>query len=249
MANEEIKPEAALIPISGDSLALVPTDHLQLSRFIDNMIRAKAIPRHLENREQVMSAWNYAAQLKLPPQPSLRNIAVIEGSPSLFGDLPLSLVQRHPDFVFYEEFCIDEAYTKICFENKNLASEIFGGVVWMQRRGMDKPQSFSFTRLDADRAGLIRRAKPGMPWHSYPQVMYTRRARIMSIRALFADALTGASIAEDFGYAPDLKDVSPSRNEVADALNKKYFGEMPGVQPTSDGPLPHPEPGSGGGVG
>lgn len=215
--------QAQLIPISAESQALAPTDHHQLIRFIDQMITAGALPKHLKTREEVISAWNYAAQLKLPPQPSLRNVAIIEGTPSLFGDLPLALVQRHGDFEFYEEFTIDEAYNRICFENKNLDAEVWGGVVRFQRTGMANPQSFAFTRKDADRAGLFRRAKPGMPWHSYPQVMLVRRARIIGIRALFADALCGASIAEDFGYAPDLKDVTPHVDRSA-ALNARFSG-------------------------
>lgn len=217
--EKKVEAPAALIPITDNALA--PTDHNQLIAFIKQMIQAGSIPKHLKTVPEVLCAWNFAAQLKLPPQPSLRNIAVIEGSPSLFGDLPLSLVQRHPDFMFYEEFCINELYEPLCFENKNMETEPWGGVVKLQRKGMDKPQSFTFTRIDADRAGLITRARQGMPWHSYRQVMFIRRARIMAIRALFADALTGAGIAEDFGHAPDLRDVGPSMS-IATDLNAKF---------------------------
>lgn len=192
-------------------------DQNQLVRFIGQLIKAKALPKHLNSDAEVLSAWNFASQLKLPPQVSLKNIAVINGSPSLFGDLPLALVQRHVDFISYEEFCIDKEYNKICFENKNLDAEIFGGVVFFERRGSPK-QSFSFTISDANRAGLISKAGNGMPWRTYPQIMVVRRARIIGIKALFADALTGATIAEDFGRAPDLeKDVTP----VSISLNEK----------------------------
>lgn len=217
--EQKVERVAALIPISDNALA--PADHTQLIRFIDQLIKAGSIPKHLKNREQVMSAWNYAAQLKLPPQPSLRNVAMIEGTPSLFGDLPLALAQRHENFKFYDEFNIDDKYNRLCWENKNLDAEVWGGVVLLQRQGMKDPQSFSFTKVDADRAGLIMRAKTGMPWHSYRPVMYIRRARIMGLRALFADALCGASIAEDFGYAPDLKDVTPMVDK-ASALNANF---------------------------
>lgn len=213
-----------LIPISGETQAFAPLDHRQLIGFVKQMIQAKALPRHLKTVPEVLSAWNYAAQLRLPPQPSLRNIAVIEGTPSLFGDLPLALVQRHDEFVYYEEFTIDSEYKKICFENKNLDAKIFGGVVKLQRLGMKEPHSFSFTMADAERAGLLRRAKNGMPWEAYPQVMIVRRARIIAIRALFADALSGAAIAEDFGYAPDLRDVNPNPNDnsKANILNERF---------------------------
>lgn len=215
--------QSKLIDVSKETQALTLRDHTQLARFVDQLILAKAIPRHLQNREQVIAAWNFAAQLMLPPQPSLRNIAVIEGTPSLFGDLPLALVQRHKEFMYYEEFNIDADYNRICFENKNLTSEVFGGIVLLQRKGMKQAQSFAFVKTDAERAGILRRAKPGMPWQAYPQVMYIRRARIMAIRALFADAITGSQIAEEFGYAPDLRDVTPHTNTLAGELNNVYL--------------------------
>jgi hypothetical protein len=220
-----------LIPMSKESQGLAPTNHVQLSAFIKQMIAAKAIPKHLTSFEQVISAWNYAAQLNLPPQPSLRNIAVIEGSPSLFGDLPLALVQRHPDFLFYEEYCIDEKYNKISLENKNLKEPIFAGVANLQRRGMPKPQSFSFTVDDANRAGInAPKTKGGYDtvWAKYPQDMYIRKARIRAIRALFADALTGAAIAEDNNYAPDLIDVTHTDDRAA-ALNSRFTATPPKV--------------------
>lgn len=216
--------EGKLIPIDEFNQGLAPTNHQQLIGFIRQMIAAKAVPKHLQNVPQIISAWNYAAQLRLPPQPSLRNIAMIEGTPSLFGDLPLGLVQKHKDFISYNEYCIDDQYNEICVENKNLTARVWGGVAVFHRRGMEKPKSFSFVYDDAERAGLLRRAKPGMPWSSYPQVMYIRRARIMGIRALFADAISGASIAEDFGRAPDLeRDVTPA-GSVAEAMNAEFRG-------------------------
>jgi hypothetical protein len=138
----------------------------------------------------------------------LRNIAVIEGVPSLFGDLPLSMAQRHKDYVYHEEYCFDKDFKKICFENKNLDDPIYGAVCFIMRKGMNSPESFSFTRADADRAGLIKRAKQGMPWQSYPQVMFIRRARSMALKSKFTDATCGASIAEyDFHRAPDMEDL------------------------------------------
>jgi len=204
---------------TNESQGLDLKDQNQLVRFIGQLIKAKALPKHLSSESEVLSAWNFASQLKLPPQVSLKNIAVINGSPSLFGDLPLALVQRHIDFISYEEFCIDKEYNKICFENKNLDADIFGGVVFFERRGSPK-QSFSFTIADANRAGLISKAGNGMPWRTYPQIMVVRRARIIGIKALFADALTGATIAEDFGRAPDLeKDVTPTSISLNEKLS------------------------------
>ncbi len=215
--------KAVVIAIPEGQTALAPADHNQLLAFIDRMIEAKSVPKHFTNRLQVFAAWNYAAQLKLPPQPSLRNIAVIDGVPSLFGDLPLSLAQNHPDFKFYNEYVITEDYLEISVANRNLDAPIFSGVVEMQRKGMAKPTTYTFTIKDAETAGLIRwndhtnrwtgvkrdgTWKDGSPWTHYLGTMLIRRARGKAVKAHFADALCGAGIAEyDHHIAPDLEEL------------------------------------------
>lgn len=215
--------KAVAIAIPEGQTALAPADHHQLLAFIDRMIEAKAVPKHLENRLQVLAAWNFAAQLKLPPQPSLRNIAVIEGVPSLFGDLPLSLAQNHKDFKFYREYLIAEDYREICVANQNLGADILSGVIEIQRKGMAKPATYTFTVHDGVTAGLIKwnetagrfmgvkrdgSWKSNSPWTNYTGTMLIRRARGKGVKAHFADALCGAGIAEyDTHHAPDLEDM------------------------------------------
>lgn len=225
--REQNLPTAILIDAESKELAF--GKHTELMAFIGQMILAKAIPRHLETKEQVLAAWNFAAQLNLPPQPSLRNIAVIEGTPSLFGDLPLALVQRHKEFLSYKEFTIDKDYNPMKFENKNLDAEVYAGVVLIQRKGMEKPESFSFTLEDAENAGILKlKTQNGKDtvWKKYLKDMIIRKARIRAIRAHFADALCGSGIAEDFNYAPDLRDVIAIEAEQsvdkAAILNQKF---------------------------
>jgi hypothetical protein len=221
--------KGSAIAIRDGETALSPADHNQLLAIIDRLIEAKAVPKHLENRFQVLAAWNFAAQLKLPPQPSLRNIAVIEGNPSLFGDLPLSLVQAHKDFVFYREYLLAEDYREICIINQNLSVPIFAGVVEIQRKGMKKPEQYTFTVDDAVTAGLVKfnekekryagirrdgSFKTSSPWTNYFGTMMIRRARGKGVKAHFADALCGAGIAEyDFHVAPDLENVRDVTND------------------------------------
>lgn len=217
--NEEVRNETKQITVNSKK-ELAPTDHFQLMNLIDRLIQAQSVPRHLKNRLQVLSAWNFAAQLGLPPQPSLKNIAVIEGNPQLFGDLPLALAQAHPDFISINEFCIDEKYNEISLENQNLSTEPWGGVCEIWRKGMKKPEVYHFTKIDADRAGLLKRAKSGMPWQSYPQIMFVRRARSIALKTHFADALNGAAISEhDYNLAPDLVDITPLNPTPEDTVS------------------------------
>lgn len=230
-AKKKAPPAAGnAIAIREGESALAPADHVQLLAVIDRMIEAKAVPKHLENRLQVLAAWNFAAQLKLPPQPSLRNVAVIEGVPSLFGDLPLSLAQAHKDFVFYREYLIDAAYTEISIDNKNLDAELFAGVVEIQRKGMKRPEKYAFTVKDAERAGLNKKlTRNGNPtvWGKYPQVMFIRRARAMALKAHFADALCGAGIAEyDFHHAPDLSDVREVNPDADNRISAEFGSKI-----------------------
>lgn len=218
---------------------LAPANHLELLAFIDRMIESKSVPRHLENRLQVLAAWNFAAQLKLPPQPSLRNIAVIEGNPSLFGDLPLSLVEAHKDFKFYREYLISDDYREICIANKNLNADIYAGVIEIQRKGMKEPATYTFTREEALKAGLMAwnekekvfqarkrngEWSPHSPWSKYQGTMYIRRARGKGIKAHFADAICGAGIAEyDYHQAPDLENI---RDVTVDTATNEFKNKI-----------------------
>src|SRR5690606_8949384 len=126
MSDTEEKKELAIQ--MNEKNELIFRNHIEFHRYCSMLVATKMVPKHLETPEQVMAAWNMATQLGLPPQLSIRNIAIIEGVPSLFGDLPLALAQRHPDFSEYSEFCIDSDYNRICYENKNLNAEVFAGV-------------------------------------------------------------------------------------------------------------------------
>lgn len=214
-----------MIPLNKGGM-VVPQNANDLWRLARQLLVGKGVPRSYTTVEQVIAGWNFAASLKLPPQVSLRNIAVIEGTPSLFGDLPLALVQRSGELIFFDEFIVDKDYKKICYENKNLDTEPFAGICIGQRKGMEK-KSYSFSVEDAKTAGLWGKTSSSgkmMPWKAYPKVMLCRRPRAMMIKTDFADVLSGASIAEyDFNEAPDLRDVTPGTEGTgASILNNKF---------------------------
>lgn len=230
---DEQKPEPQVVAVKnapapilvGEDGQLMPRTANQLATVAKQLLMGKGVPRGYTTVEEVIAGWSFAAQLKLPPQVALRNIALIEGTPSLFGDLPLALARRTGELEYFEEFVCNAKYDKICFENKNLGEEVFAGVCVAKRKGTDK-RSFTFTVDDAKTAGLwgkISSTGKKLPWSAYPKVMIQRRARSMMLKELFADVLSGASIAEyDHNQAPDLRDVNEESG--SDILNKK-FGE------------------------
>lgn len=207
-----------------ESGMLAPKNSNDLYRVAAQLLKGGGVPKSYTSVEQVISAWNFAAQLKLPPQVAIRNIAIIEGTPSLFGDLPLAMVQRSGELEEFEEFIINKEYKKICYENINLGDEPFAGVVIAKRKGKTS-RSYSFSVEDAKVAGLWGKTSSTgkkLTWSAYPKVMLIRRSRGMMIKSDFADILSGASICEyDFNFAPDMRDVTDSEAESGSSVLNK----------------------------
>lgn len=227
---EEAKKEVlakSVISVSGAG-ELKPKDQIELSRTISQIFKSGGIPRHYQSVEQVMGAVNFAAQLNLPWQVAIRNIAVSpDGSYMVYGDLPKGLAERTREIEEFKIFVCDKEYKEIKFENKNLDAPPFAAVCVIKRKGRSA-NSYAFTVADAQNAGLWeRKSKTGKPspWCLYPKVMLMRRAQAMAIRFEFPDALSGAAIAEyDYGSAPDLEEREVGQDTVdrADYINNKF---------------------------
>ncbi len=228
--------EAMLIPVSESGL-LAPTNQKQLVALIGELLKSGSLPKWYQNTAQVLTAWNYAASLGLTPQPNLKNIALIDGTPCLFGDAPRALAQKTGELEYCKVFVCNDKYERICFENKNLADIPFAGICQIKRKGRD-PESFSFSVEDAKKAGLWGRvSKSGAPspWVKYDKIMLMRRAQAMALKFEFAEALSGVEIAEyTFNEAPDLKDVTPS-GEREEVLNKIYGADNGHIGNKDDG--------------
>lgn len=65
-----------------------------------------------------------------------------------------------------------------------------------------------FSMQDAERAGLLARAKEGSPWRQYPQRMLKHRARAFAIRTACADLLAGVQMTDE-AIDSDFRDVTP----------------------------------------
>lgn len=174
------------------------------------------VPKSYKTPEQVLAAFEFARELSLPPMSAIRNIAVINGQPSLWGDLPLTLVRtRSKRFRKIYEFVFDKNYKKICFDNKNLDAQAWGALcrTWDKDDGDDEYYETYFTLEDAKTAGLLGRDNV---WKTYPRRMLQMRTRSQNLKDQYGDALFGISITEyDFNTLPQIKDVGPFKNEMA----------------------------------
>ncbi len=160
------------------------------------------VPKSYATPEQVMLGMEYALELGMPPLTGLRCIAVIKGTPSIFGDMPMALVRRSG----LMDSCDEKVYTKdgavMCLANGNISAEVYAASCTVVRKhtGGAAVERF-FTMDDAKRAGLL--GKDG-PWHTYPRRMLQMRARSQALKDVFPDALSGIAITEyDFNAIPD----------------------------------------------
>lgn len=167
---------------------------------------------------EVIVGVEYARQLGIDsPLLALANIANINGRPSLFGDLPLALVQKHPQFVDIEEEQTDtEAMCVI--RRMNMLKEV-------------KETATSFSVEDAKRAGLWGKAGP---WSNYPKRMLQMRARALCVRDSFADALHGFGVeaANESEAAIEVVVEEPKQSTPIIKVEKHDLDEEPPIMRT-----------------
>lgn len=199
---------------------ILAKNNSELLRYCKALISSKQVPSWYSNPEQLFAALMFVRSLGLSDA-SIRQTAVINGIWSIFGDLPLALTQSSPHFESINEFWFDKNYNKICFENKNLSSEVFGAVCFLNRKNHEK-QSFAFTLEEAKTAGLYPSSNPNKPWVKYTKLMLRYRARSIGLKSLFADKINGVAIAEYDFHENDpskARDITPE-GELANELNK-----------------------------
>lgn len=200
-----------------ESGALVPKDFEGMYRLAEIYAASKLVPQGLDTPAKVFTALQFAKELGLRGITALRNIYVVNGSPCLWGDLPLAIVRGSPHFVDITEWVFDKDGTTICPENKNLKAEIAGAACTSERKKPDgtiKKVTTWFTIEDAKFAQLW----GTRVWKVYPRRMLQCRARAQNLKDNFGDALMGAAIMEyDHNTTVNDKGEIFRESEVSDA--------------------------------
>lgn len=221
-SNEEAKTEVkipTMITVDMGSQKMVAKDNSELVRLIRTFMKGMAFPKSLDNEEKILSAWQLAASLNVPPIRGIQNIAFVNGTMTLWGELPLALARATGELSKFQVCMVDKDQVPISLANKNLNQEPWGAVVSIERKSQGVNE-YTYTMKDAERAGLDK--KPG-PWRDHRPIMLLRRAIAKAVKFEFADALMGAPVAEyDFDTGPDLKDVTPS-SDLAKQINEEYL--------------------------
>lgn len=209
----EKKPQKALTPIKMDKDGLVIVETLQDElRVCAALVESKMVPESLDSPQKLFAARQLCREIGLPVMSAIRQVCVINGSPSLWGDTPLAIVRRSGYLEHIREYLIDKDYKEISVENKNLDAEIFAAVCEIKRKDFDK-RSYFFTIAQATKANLLTKAI----WKLYQSRMLSMKARGLALKNEFSDILMGIAMAEyDFDQIP-----GSNVRDVADANTSK----------------------------
>lgn len=213
---------AVRVPIEmsegGMLIAKTMDDEFRLAKMY---IASGMLPARFTNEAMVVTAMQFARELRLPPLTSLRQIAVVHGTPCLFGDLPLGLVQRDGILEWIKEVYLDQDGKVIGLENKNALATPFAAVCIVKRKGDKEPLERIFSLAEAKTAGI----DSNPTWKKYPKIMLKYRARSQALKDKCPDSLNGVPIAEyDYHMIPD--EESPALGDAASDLNRT-FGVLP----------------------
>jgi hypothetical protein len=163
---------------------LEPNTMAEAKEFAELAAKSDLVPKDYKgNAFNILIAIQFGKELGVQPMQALQGIAVINGRPSVWGDLQLAIVKSHPECEDVEEDDMADIRTH------EKATCI------VKRKGK-KPVKRSFSKADAVTAKLW--DKDG-PWKTYPYRMLQMRARGFALRDAFPDALKGLISVEEAG--------------------------------------------------
>ena len=161
------------------------------------------MPKGYDTPEKVFAGIQYALELGFRDKPlsALRNIAIINGQPSLWGELPLALVKSSGLLVSHEEFFEDKNGTRL--PETCAAKDVYAAVCLVQRQG-EPVKRFAYTQDDKTTLGVA------AIWKQFEKIMMKRKARATALKDVFPDTLMGIRIAEydNHTYLDDTADKS-----------------------------------------
>jgi hypothetical protein len=191
-------------------------------------LRSKMLPASFDTVEKVLTGMQFVSELGLKSLTALRQTYIVNGTPNLFGDLPLALARRTGKLEYFEEFLFNDKLEKICLENKNINDPVYGAVCRITRKGEATIEKI-FTVADAVTAGLFLKDDKGNfypnpkkdTWCKYPKIMLMYRARAAALKVAFADILNGVGILEyDTDIIGDIpeSDKDPEKENLLDEI-------------------------------
>ena len=146
------------------------------------LVKSGFLPRDINTPEKAIAVMMTGAELNIPPMQALRQIAIIQGKPTVSPELMAALVER--DYGS-NALIVEESTQERC-------------VVSCLKPGWDKRRSISFTILDAQRAKLETDT-----WKKYPVAMLRSRAISIACKTYFQASIGGMYTGEELGGTPE----------------------------------------------
>jgi hypothetical protein len=160
----------------------VPRHSGDVKRLANLAFSSGLAPKGATNVAQAIMGIMAGMEVGLTFVQACRQVMVVNGSPSLWGDAPLGLVMKSGHL---EDIQVRWEGTK---------TEDSSCSVVVKRKGVATAGEGKFAAADARAAGLW--GKKG-PWTNYPRRMLELRARAFALRNMFPDVLLGCAIAEE----------------------------------------------------
>lgn len=209
MNQEAIKQETQLrVVSSAPTFSLVPKDLGQAMELAKIIADSDLAPKDYRGKPgNVLIAVQMGAEVGLSPMAAIQSIAVINGKPSLYGDVGKAILLSNG-------FVIEEDDTVAIKKNGYARCKI-------SRKG-HPPCERTFSIENAKTAGLYGKAGP---WSTYPERQMAWRAFWFAARDIASDVLKGLAGAEE---VIDYIDITPKR-EATPAAVKEEKTQLPTV--------------------
>lgn len=182
MTNKtEIQLAAAEGPVAiqkTEVFSLRPRDLKEAMQFADIMAKSSMVPKAFIGKPgDILLAVQMGAELGVGPMQAIQGIAVINGRPSVWGDLGVAICRANPEFDDMTESFDEKTQVATCTT---------------KRKGQTA-HTEKFSWADAQRAGLAGRDT----YKQYPARMLGWRAKTNALRFSFADSLKGIRFVEE----------------------------------------------------
>jgi hypothetical protein len=167
-------------------------------------------------QQKIELAIMHGASVGLGPIAAVQAIALINGTPSIWGDGALSVIEHSgllEDMV--EDYQVDDEQGLVA-------------TCTMKRRGRATPIVTRFSLAMAEHAGLTRNEGP---WQTYPERMLRMRARSWTMRDGFADVLRGLHLREEVEDYVSPRGERPRRSPPAEPSPLGSSRQYPSPRP------------------
>lgn len=198
------------IMVAGENSILAPKSLQDIEILVGALHRAQMLPKGMENPAVATGAIITGMAVGLIPMQSLQSVAMINGRPTIWGDVVLGLIRRSGLMEEFKESISGEGMTTVA-------------TCSVRRKGDVHPVIATFSMQEAKIAGLL--GKSG-PWSTYPMRMLKLRARKFALRDAFPDVLMGMAIADASDHE-ELQYEEPQQAESRqDRIERVVSGEV-----------------------